>query len=554
MSVYELTKPYNQYADDIVTGRIKASRNIILACRRYQEWFKRDDIYMDYEEVDRRIRVVGRLKHWKGVYNKKPFILLPYQQWIFANIFGWKWKDTNLRVTKNVLLFMARKSGKTALASALCISQLLLDNNNGQEIDCLANSGAQAKILFEMNRNFTKSIDPNGIIFKRYRDTIKMPHTDSEIAVRNADSMTLDGLNSSTFILDEYHAAKTTELYDVMKTSQGAQQQPLAIVITTAGFLLATYPLYEMRKMCIDILEGKKKDDTQFTALYEQDEDDDWMNDESCWIKSNPSLGYTVMPQYLRDQVQSVKNQPSNTFGVLTKNFNMFCQSSDTWIQEFYLNKVVQHVDLEDFKDEEAYIGVDLAAVSDLTCTTIMFPPNPNRAKYPDKFVFKTICYVPSSTLDGVNGQKYSQFSNVDKYTFRVIDGNVTDYNEILKDQMSMVNSHNVQYVAYDSWNSTQWAIEATNQGLPLVPFSQSLGNFNKPTKDLERMVLSGKCIIDDAPFIKWCFNNVVLKRDYNENIKPSKETKENKIDPVISMCEALGAYLSSGGGDVEVV
>ena len=291
-----MTKPYNQYADDIVTGRIKASRNIILACRRYQEWFKRDDIYMDYEEVDRRIRVVGRLKHWKGVYNKKPFILLPYQQWIFANIFGWKWKDTNLRVTKNVLLFMARKSGKTALASALCISQLLLDNNNGQEIDCLANSGAQAKILFEMNRNFTKSIDPNGIIFKRYRDTIKMPHTDSEIAVRNADSMTLDGLNSSTFILDEYHAAKTTELYDVMKTSQGAQQQPLAIVITTAGFLLATYPLYEMRKMCIDILEGKKKDDTQFTALYEQDEDDDWMNDESCWIKSNPSLGYTVMP------------------------------------------------------------------------------------------------------------------------------------------------------------------------------------------------------------------------------------------------------------------
>lgn len=554
MTVYDLSKEYNKYADDVLDGSVIASHNIVLACKRYREWFNRDDIYLDYDEVDRRIRVVGRLKHWKGKYNKKPFNLLPYQQWIFANIFGWKFKTTNLRVTKNVLLFMARKSGKTALASALCISQLLLDNNNGQEIDCLANSGAQAKILFDMNRNFTKSVDPNGLIFKRYRDSIKMPATDSIIAVRNADSMTLDGLDSSTFILDEYHAAKNTDLYDVMKTSQGSQTQPLAIVITTAGSLLSGFPLYEMRKTCIEILEGKKQDDSQFTALYEQDQDDDWINDESCWIKSNPSLGHTVMPDYLRDQVQSVKNQPSNMFSVLTKNFNVFCQSSDVWIQESYIKKVMHHIDLEDFIDEEAYIGVDLAAVSDLTCTTIMFPPNPKRKLFPDKFVFKTICYVPSTTLEGVNGHKYKSFKKKDSYTFRVIDGNVTDYNTILKDQIALQSNHSVVSLAYDAWNSSQWAIDATNAGLPLVPFSQSLGNFNKPTKQLELMILSDKCVIDDAPFIVWCFNNVILKRDYNENIKPSKETKENKIDPVIAMCEALGAYLAEGGQDVEVV
>lgn len=554
MTVYDLSKEYNKYADDVLDGSVIASHNIVLACKRYREWFNRDDIYLDYDEVDRRIRVVGRLKHWKGKYNKKPFNLLPYQQWIFANIFGWKFKSTNLRVTKNVLLFMARKSGKTALASALCISQLLLDNNNGQEIDCLANSGAQAKILFDMNRNFTKSVDPNGLIFKRYRDSIKMPATDSIIAVRNADSMTLDGLDSSTFILDEYHAAKNTDLYDVMKTSQGSQTQPLAIVITTAGSLLSGFPLYEMRKTCIEILEGKKQDDSQFTALYEQDQDDDWINDESCWIKSNPSLGHTVMPDYLRDQVQSVKNQPSNMFSVLTKNFNVFCQSSDVWIQESYIKKVMHHIDLEDFIDEEAYIGVDLAAVSDLTCTTIMFPPNPKRKLFPDKFVFKTICYVPSTTLEGVNGHKYKSFKKKDSYTFRVIDGNVTDYNTILKDQIALQSNHSVVSLAYDAWNSSQWAIDATNAGLPLVPFSQSLGNFNKPTKQLELMILSDKCVIDDAPFIVWCFNNVILKRDYNENIKPSKETKENKIDPVIAMCEALGAYLAEGGQDVEVV
>lgn len=552
MTTFDSSKTYNKYAQDVISGRIIASKNIILACKRYVSWFERDDMYLDYDEVDRRIRVVSRMKHWKGVHNKKPFILLPYQQWIFANIFGWKWTSDDLRVTRNVLLFMARKSGKTALASALCLTQLLLDDNNGQEVDCLANSGAQAKILFDMNRNFAKSLDPNGLVFKRFRDNIKMPARDSEICVRNADSMTLDGLNSSTFILDEYHAAKNSDLYDVMKTSQGAQAAPLAIIITTAGFLLDGYPLYELRKTCIDILNGTKTDDSQFAALYEQDPDDDWMNDESCWMKSNPSLGQTVYPQYLRDQIQTVRNQPSNEVGVKTKNFNVFCQSSDVWLSSATLDKVMDKVNLDDFRDEEAYIGVDLASVSDLTSNCIMFVPNKHRAKWPDKYVFKTFNYVPASTLDGVNGDKYKTWSKYD--TFSINLGNVTDYSSILNDQLELSKLYNIQLIAYDEWNSAQWAIDGTNAGLPLQPFSQSLGNFNKPTKQLERLILSEQCIIDDDPCVKWCFNNVVLKIDHNENCKPTKTSRQNKIDPIIAMIEALGAYLAQGGGDIEVV
>lgn len=193
MSTFDLTKPYNKYADDVVSGRIVACENIKLACKRYIEWFSRDDIHMDTEDVDRRIRLVSKIKHWKGKSAGQPFILLPYQAWIFANLFGWKYNDTNLRVTKKALIFCARKSGKTALAAAICITQLLLDNNLGQEIDFVANSGSQARIGFDMTKNFIKSIDPNGIIFKRFRDSIKMPSTMSTIDVLNADGMTLDG-------------------------------------------------------------------------------------------------------------------------------------------------------------------------------------------------------------------------------------------------------------------------------------------------------------------------------------------------------------------------
>lgn len=551
MTLFDLTKPYNKYADDVVSGKVVACENIKLACKRYIEWFERDDIYLDQDDVDRRIRLVSKIKHWKGKSAGKPFILLPYQAWIFANLFGWKYKASNLRVTKKALIFCARKSGKTALAAAICITQLLLDNNSGQEVDFVANSGSQARIGFEMTKNFIKSIDPNGILFKRYRDSIKMPKTMSTIDVLNADGMTLDGRNASTFIEDEMAAAKTWDVWNVLISSQGFQEQPLAIAITSANFLLDGFPCYDWRKTIVDILNNKVKDDSTFGALYELDEGDDW-RDESTWIKANPSVGTTITYDYLRDQVTSAINQPSLEVSVRTKHMNQFVQSSDVWLSSATLDKVIDKVDLQDFIDEEAYIGVDLAAVSDLTSNCIMFPPNPSRAKWPDKYVFKTFNYIPASALESVNGTKYKAWSKHE--TFNINLGNVTEYSVILQDQVELSQSHNLQIIAYDEWNSVQWAIDATNAGLPLQPFSQSLGNFNKPTKQLERLILSEQCIIDDDPCVKWCFNNVVLKYDHNENTKPTKTTKQNKIDPVIAMIEALGAFLSTGAGDVEVV
>ena len=243
-SYYDLSKPYIRYCEDVITGKILACQDVILACKRFKSWFNKKDRYFDYSDVDKRIKLVSKMKHFRGIFNKKPFILLPFQQFIFAGIFGFKWKSTGLRVIRNVLIFMARKNAKTSIAAAICITQLLLDNNNGQEIDFIASSGAQARIGFEITKNYAESIDPQGIIFSRYRDTIKMPSTKSEIDVRNSDAMTLDGLNSSTFIADEAHAYKSPDLWNVLKSSQGSQAQPLSICITTAGFLLDGYFLH----------------------------------------------------------------------------------------------------------------------------------------------------------------------------------------------------------------------------------------------------------------------------------------------------------------------
>ena len=103
-----------------------------------------------------------------------------------------------------------------------------------------------------------------------------------------------------------------------------------------------------------------------------------------------------------------------------------------------------------------------------------------------------------------------------------------------------------INKIAYDQYNATQWAINATTEGLPLEPFSQALWHFNKPSKEFERLIKSGKIVIDNNPITRWCFGNVVLKFDHNDNCKPVKAQDMQKIDGVISMLEALGSYLET--------
>lgn len=548
---------YDTYSNDILSGKIKSNEAIYLACKRYKEWFKRDDIYFDSEDVEQKIRVISRLKHTTGQFNGKPFILLPWQQWCIANIFGWKYKDSHLRVTKNVFMMLSRKSGKTAFAAAIGICCAIADKEHGAEVELVANSRQQAHIAFDITKNFVESVDPKKKIFKRYRDNIIIPSSKSKIQVLSSDAMGNDGYNSSCFILDEFHAARDWQLYNVMKSSQGMRRQPLSIIITTAGFLLNGYPCYEHRLTCLDILKGNKIDDTQFSAIYELDPKDDW-EDESNWIKCSPSIGHTVTRTYLQDQIQAAKNNPALETGVRTKNFNMFCQSKEVWIADKYLRDTFSVVDREKLKDEDCFMGVDLSAISDLTVTSILFPPNEDRDYLPDKYIFINKLYIPSAAIEeSFNADIYKQWRR--QHYATVTSGNVVDYDYILKDQLESYNKYYILKVSYDSWNATQWAINATNEGLPLYPYSQAIGNFNRPTKAFEMLIKQGKVIIDMNPAVRWCFNNVELKTDYNANAKPVKAANDQnrKIDPIISMIQALGGYLEycgDGFSDGEVL
>ena len=526
---------YKSYAQQVVDGEIVTGRYIKLACERFLSWFEREDMEFRNQNVDRIINVIEKMKHFSGKAAGKNFILEPWEKWIIANIYGWYYKDTGLRVVNKVFIMVARKNGKSALIGALSIAELLLGEPGGQ-IYNIAASREQAKLLFDMESAFGKGLDPNRKYMKFQRDRIFFNKMNSYSRCLASDTGKLDGLNPSFFVCDETHAYPDSKIWDVLISGQGFRENPLAVQISTAGYKLYGF-CHTYRQMCIDILEGLKEDDTQFTALYELDDGDDW-TDESTWIKANPNLDVTISRKYLREQVQAAKNQPSLEVGVKTKNFNFWVSSSDVWITTENLQKQSRDISLEDFKDKAVYVGVDLAAVSDITAVTLL-------AENGDELITKTFYYLPSSCFENnVNAEKYKVWSRTGELI--ICPGNVTDFNVITNDflkwrQMGL----NIYSVSYDSWNAVQWATEMTEANFNLVPFSQTLGSFNRPTKEFERCIKLGKIFIDNNEITKWMFSNVALKRDFNENVKPVKGGDESqKIDGCISNVQALGGYL----------
>ena len=520
---------YLEYAEAVVLGEIVACKYVKQACQRYLDFFQKYEFRKD--KVEKVVNFISHLKHYTGKHNGKPFILQPYQLWIVASIFGFYHKGTDKRVCNYVYIELARKSGKTALMAAICLYMLVADGENGSEVELVANSAKQAKIAFDMCSKFLGSVDKKDKYFKRYRDSIKFDKMSSILQVLSSDASGNDGYNSYCFLLDECHEQPDSRLYDVMCSSQGMRVNPLAMIITTAGFNKFGF-CYSYRNTCLNVLSGVAEDDTLFSAIYTLDDEDDWTNPE-VWVKANPSLGVTVSKDYLEKQVQKAKINTGLEVGVRTKNFNQWVSSMDIWINNDLLLESSKPIDLSSFSDCTCFVGIDLASVSDLTAFSVMIQKE-------DVYYFKTFYYLPQTALDGnSNSELYKEWNR--KGYITITPGNVTDYDYVLKDLMKVASIVPIEKIAYDSYNATQFAINATEQGLPLVPFSQALWSFNRPTKDFERLIKSKKVVIDNNEITRYCFANVSLKWDHNDNCKPIKQEAMQKIDGVISILEALG-------------
>ena len=526
----------DKYCDDVLSGAIPSGMNLRNAVKRYLEdrkngWKWRED------KVEEVVKFIHKSKHFTGKHAGKPFKLEPWQAFIIANLYGFYNKDGSRRF-HTAYLEMARKQGKTAMAAVLAFYHLKEEGEVNAEVLLAANSKDQAHIDFNMVRGFVRSYDPDEKIYTRFRSDIVLKRGEGFIKTLAAEADKLDGYNCSVGIVDEYHSAPNSQVRDVIRSSQGMRVNPLLITITTAGFD-KSLPCYDLRTVASEISAGIKDDDSFLGIIYSLDEGDDW-KDPKNWIKSNPNLGVTVAKSFLTQQVKQAINSPNDEVGVKTKNLNLWCDSSNVWIPDEYVVAATKRISFSDFTGKECYVGVDLASNVDLTAVSYLWVVD-------DIYNFITEYYVPRETLSTrvhADIELYKIWAG-NKY-LKTTAGNVTDYDYITRDLLAVDAQSGIETVYYDKYNATSWAIQCTDQGLHLEPFGQSIGNFNNCTRAFERLILGGQVVIDDNPITRYCLRNVELRFDYNANCKPNKLNEKRKIDGVISMLQALAAYIDA--------
>ena len=526
---------FSEYVDGVLDDSIIVGDLVKKAVLRHERDLLNDDLEFRADRAQHAIDFIALLVHSTDTYSGKQFILEPWQVFLVGSIFGWFHKGTNRRRYTSSYIQVARKNGKSALAIAISLYHFVVEGDQNAEVLIAANSVKQAKdVLFKLASDFVNRLDPNAKFMKLYYNEIRSKKNGSYFKVLASDVKNLAGYNCSFGIIDEYYAAQSHQIRELFRTSQIMRENKHLMAITTAGFDLDS-PCYELRESCINILNEVSEDESTFTLIYELDEKDDWTVEEN-WIKANPNLDVTVRRETLDDSIKKALLQPSIETDIRTLNLDQWMQTKEVWLPEKYMDLCFEDLNLEDFLDQECIIGVDLASVKDLTAVVVMFEKE-------DHFYFFPYFYIPQDTIiDRSDESKYRNW--IQRGLVDVTPGNVTDYDYVTRNLLELDKNHYIKEIAYDKYNATQWAVHASDEGLPLREFSQSLGNFNGPTREMERIVMDGKAHFQNNEILRGHFRSVEIKYDHNGNMKPmKKEEYRKKIDGVIAAIQALGVY-----------
>lgn len=522
-----------EYARRVISGDEVGCAYVRMACQRFLCDLKDERYYIDRDVIEDLSSFIRKLK-----FNTTPprqFELESWQAFLLTNIYGIKLKENGRRKYKYIYIEIPRKNGKSELISAMAMYHFLFERNS--LITISANSREQAKNTnFKKVKSFSYQLDSKERYLVPYYNSLKFEGVGNEILVTSSDAKRLDGLSINVGIIDELHSAKDSSVYNVIKSSMGAVEEPLLIVITTAGFDTNSF-CYSLRDYVIGVLKGEIADEYQFGIIYTLDEGDDYTNPD-VWVKANPNLGVSLSKSFISSEVLKAKNSPMETSGVLVKNFNIWLkESSKGWFSEGQVAGVLKEgMDISIYRNAECYVGLDLGTNTDITCFSVCIKGN-------DGYYFINRYFLPSMSLNSnVNRKLYKEWSNMGYIT--LTEGNVTDYDVVLEELVGISRLLRVKAVLYDRYNATQFAINAQKRGIHMKPFAQNFFNFNIPTKEFERLVLTERAYIEYNMVTQFMLRNVVVKTDMNGNFRPAKVNEELKIDGVVSMIMALAGWV----------
>ena len=536
----------NKYARDIVAEKIPACKWVRLACEKHLDQLREARENPEYKYIfdpvaaERALTFKQVFPHTKGKWarDRSRLVLEPWQLFFNGVIFGWKVKSTGFRRYRRALLYVPRKNGKSADAATTALYMLAADGEYGAEIYSGATTEKQAWEVFRPAQQMAKRTeyftDYYGVEVNASNLNIQANGSRFEPIIGKPG----DGSSPSCAIVDEYHEHKDDQLFDTMETGMGARDQPLMLVITTAGDNLSG-PCYQLLLDAQKALEGVIEQPDTFALIYTVDESDDWTSVEAL-KKANPNLGVSVSEDFLLARLHEAKNNSRKQSVYKTKHLNQWVGARDAFYNiERWNQSKDDTISLDQLVGEPCFIGMDLASKVDIAAIRIIFPRGDN-----DFIVFGKY-YLPEAAIENGTGEHYAGWMRDGWLT--ITDGEIIDFREIKTDLLEWCKLYDVQELCYDPFQATMLVTELMAEGVPVVEMRPTVLNFSEPMKQLDGLIRSRRVRHNGDPVYTWMLSNVVAKADAKENVYPRKsgERPENKIDGVVAELMAFNRIMA---------
>lgn len=474
----------------------------------------------------------------------EPFVLRPWQKAIVRELFGRVRKDDPTRRSyRTAFIALPRKNGKSELCAALALYGLIGDGVRGAQVYSAAAEKEQAALVFNAAKAMVEADPELSARIKIMATQKRMVDTEtgSIYQALSAEAYSKHGFNASMVIYDELHAAPNRELWDVLRTSQGARREPLMVAITTAGFDKTTI-CWELWDYARKVRDGVVNDPAFFQVLYEAPDGSDW-TDERVWYAANPALGDFRDIEEMRAWALESQHKPEQQNSFRRLYLNQWTEQETRWL-DMHRWAACRRIDVAEAAGRRSYAGLDLGLKSDLSAF-VAVTPMPDGAS-----LVRAHFWMPAGARDRFRSRPYETW--VQSGALTITEGDVTDFERLERDILRLWREWNCVEGLYD-----QAFAEALRQRLEqqrLLMLHQPQGYaLNIGLRAIEDAVVAGTLAHNDNPILTWMAGNAVVETGQKGDIQLKKMKARDKVDGIaaLSMAMQLASVRQSPGGHV---
>ncbi len=567
-----MTDPVTRYADAVLAGEIVAGPYVRVACARHRRDIEREDLVFDEGAARRVIEFFSDVLHLSaGEHEGQPFVLLPWQQFVVGSLHGWKRAD-GLRRFRKAYIETAKGSGKTPLAGGLALYSICADGEPRAEAYVTARTADQALVTF---RPVAAMVEQSPALAARLRvfggrDTpYNIAHHESMSFARRISSdkqgKGKSGPLPHMIVCDEYHEHETSAMLEFLDAGTKNRRQPFTVVITNAGAGRGS-PCGQEHDYAVRVAKGTAEDDEYFAYVCALDDGDDPFKDESCWVKSNPSLPLIPGHDYIRRQVAKARGMPSKQSLVERLNFCVWTDAESPWLSREMWTPIEVETLPAEIEAAPCYAGLDLALKADLTAGALVWDLSDGNEK---RYAAKVRVWTPLDTIrqradrDSVPYPEWAEAGHL-----IAVQGSVMDYAWVVQWLSEAMDAYDLRGVAYDPHKVDLLEAELDkagilttrnvgDAGLLLAPHPQGFlagpgarGQADPLRTPLymprsidatEEAILERRIQVEINYALRWAADGAVVVEDNSNNRRFAKKKALSKIDAIVALTMAMG-------------